>query len=153
MLAIPGKQGSSQQTKCSCFPELTTSCELQPQNPSFSSNLAMIPSEQEDCTSKCSHFSALIYFSSSKNQILGQTPWSMVPETAVDDKKYQANVENNLQDQSIKSQLYQELHLPSPDGSTFLCSRMWEQTKELGLVPDFLPAHDPWREWLCQMYR
>lgn len=117
MLAIPGKQGSSQQTKCSCFPELTTSCELQPQNPSFSSNLAMIPSEQEDCTSKCSHFSALIYFSSSKNQILGQTPWSMVPETAVDDKKYQANVENNLQDQSIKSEV------TVVSGTTFALSR------------------------------
>lgn len=60
VFAVPGKQGSPQQTeKVHGFPELISSCEFQP--PYFSSNLAAMPSEQEDCTSKCSHFLPLIY--------------------------------------------------------------------------------------------
>lgn len=63
-------------------------------------------------------------------------------------------MENNLQDQSTKS----EVRVVS--GITFalsrwkhiLCSKMWEQAKELGLAPDFIAAHDPWRECLCQIY-
>lgn len=54
-------------------------------------------------------------------------------------------MENNLQDQSTKS----EVRVVS--GITFalsrwkhiLCSKMWEQAKELGLAPDFIAAHDP----------
>lgn len=110
MFTVPGKQGSSQQTEnIHAIPDLISSCEFQPQNPLFSSNLATIPSEQEDYISKRrtdnSFFTPHLLSQALKNRFLGQTPWSMIPETAVSEKRNQANMKNNLQDQSIKSEV------------------------------------------------